>query len=135
MSRNPLRTPSQRQRRRALHSAAAGRTAVILYICLRDPGHGANEATTILRRYALARDWEVAEVVFCEAPTPTPLDERAQWAHVRHAITEHHIQGVVALEGQLLAIEPVDHVWIAEHGAFLCEVSADVPQPGSELAT
>ncbi|MFE9659864.1 hypothetical protein [Streptomyces sp. NPDC005955] len=133
MTGSPLRTQAQHRRRRALHSAAAGRTTVVLYFSLRDSACDARSATAALRAYVFARDWDVTEIVMCDASLAVPLDGRAQWSHVRDLVAEYGVDGVVAVQGQL-SLTSSERAWFTGQGAFLCEVS-DVRRTGSDRRT
>lgn len=124
----------QTRRRRSIANAAAGRTAVVLYACTEDP-----ETARILaelRRYADARDWDVAREITDAAPLATPLDERQQWPTVRRLILEGRAEGVVAPTAHTRDDVPNERAeldtWLADRGAFLAVTplrSSEAPHP------
>lgn len=133
------RTPDQTRRRRALHNAAAGHTAVVLYVCTQDDRIPPADVVTTLRRYAIARDWQVAEVIFDGSPLSKPLDEREQWTNVRQTITDRRAEGVVTLQGHVGDDSAPERdallQWLAEQGAFLSVAHLVPGKPWPERTT
>lgn len=128
MAETPTRTPGQTRRRRALIKAAAGRTTVVIYACSTDPRTSGAAVVTALRRYATARDWDIAEVIVDPSPMGTPLYEREQWTAVRDAIADGRAEGIVALRGHTCIADTNTHAelmdWLAQHAGFLSVVES-----------
>jgi hypothetical protein len=129
------RTPAQARRRRALHNAAAGHTAVVLYVSTNDARIKPADAVPALRRYAVARDWQIAEVILDGSPLATPLDKREQWTIVRQTITDRRAEGVVTVQGHVGDESTPAHSallqWLANQGAFLsvAQLAPRTPRP------
>ncbi|MCT9140338.1 hypothetical protein [Streptomyces violarus] len=129
------RTPAQIRRRRALHNAAAGHTAVVLYVCTHDDRVTPADAVAALRRYAIARDWLIAEVILDYSNLETPLDGREQWTIVRQTITDRRAEGVVTVQGHIGDDSTPERdtllQWLADQGAFLsiAHIASGTPRP------
>lgn len=128
-----MRTQGEQRRRRSIANAAAGRTAVVLYACTEQFSGPAWHVFTDLRRYAAARDWQVAREILDAAPLSTPLDERPEWCKVRDLILDGSAEGIVAPETHARDDVPSEHSalseWLAEHAAFL----SLAPRPSGDL--
>lgn len=133
----PSRTPGQTRRRKALHNAAAGRTAVVLYVCAKDPAATAAQVVEKLSRYSDARDWEVVEIVLDTSSLSTPLADREQWQAACDVIDTRRAEGIVALQshaGDASARAELTQ-WFAEHGAFLAAVEFSLRDRSGERMT
>ncbi|MFF1400928.1 hypothetical protein ACFVZD_45320 [Streptomyces sp. NPDC058287] len=117
------RTPGQTRRRRALQNAAAGRPTVVLYTCIEDDRTTAAKAVETLRRFAIARDWEVSEIILDSSPLLTPLKDREQWTAALDAINERRAEGIVVVQGHICDTKTATRAalvkWLAEQGAFI----------------
>ncbi|MFJ9125696.1 hypothetical protein ACIRJS_16535 [Streptomyces sp. NPDC102340] len=118
------RSQGERDRRRELAEAAAGfptRVRVALYGCVEDDAEGV-EVLVGLRRFATARDWDVAVDVVDIGPKALHRDHRAQWPKVRELIEQHLLDGIVAPSESHLATDIVQRAglrtWIQRKGAF-----------------
>ncbi len=109
-----------------MQDAAAGRTAVTLYVCTTDPRMSTARIVASLTCYAAARDWQVIKVLLDESPLDQPLREREGWTGVCSAITDGRAEGVVTLDGHTGEAITRDRntimQWFAEHAAFLSVV-------------
>ncbi|WP_269859579.1 hypothetical protein [Streptomyces sp. RPT161] len=117
------RTPSDRERRRSIADAATlPRPAVVLYACIQQ-SQDAEPVMEELRKFAAARDWDVAAELCERRPIATPLDGRPYWAYAEELIRSRRAQGIVT---QLRAMcgyytEDRDRVndLMAEHQVFI----------------
>jgi hypothetical protein len=116
------RTLGETLRRRNLSDAASGfpaRAAVVLYACI-PPGQTRGDVVPRLRRYAEARDWDVAATVVDYTPTATPLERRPNWPQARDAISSGRARGIVTTSrlacGETTGT-PVLSQWLDTHNA------------------
>lgn len=118
-----MRTQAQRRLRRSIANAAAGRTAVVLYASTAGSDIPARDVLSELRRYADAREWQIAEEVLDDSPLTLPLKQRAAWRRVRDLITSGHAEGVIAPTAHARDDVPEERAaldeWLADRGAFL----------------
>lgn len=116
-----VRTPRSTLRRRSLASAACGRTAVALYLCL-SPGSDAVAPLSDLRRYANARDWTVVLEAVDWEPGER-LQNRAQWPRLAEAFSRGIAQGLVAYSPGMWHSDADDEFlmrdWFADRHAFV----------------
>ncbi|MFJ8934012.1 hypothetical protein ACIRLA_46355 [Streptomyces sp. NPDC102364] len=118
------RSHAERDRRRTIAEAASGfptRVRVALYGCVEDEAEG-TEILVGLRRYATARDWDVAVDVVDIGPKSLQRDHRTQWPRVRELIEQHLLDGIVVPSESHLACDAVERsglrTWIQHKGAF-----------------
>ncbi|GHJ28867.1 hypothetical protein TPA0910_33000 [Streptomyces hygroscopicus subsp. sporocinereus] len=94
-----------------------------MYACTTDPHTMVTKAVETLSRHAIAREWEVAEVITDTSPLPMPIFEREQWTAVKEAINDRRAEGIVALRGHVCVAGTATHTelldWLAYRAAFL----------------
>jgi hypothetical protein len=86
---------------------------------------------TALRRYAEARDWDIANQIIDRHPPSVPFHKRVLWPRVADAVSTRRAEGALTLDGYL----PDDDVaeladWASTHGAFIVRLDGrNIPEP------